>query len=311
MNTRSSSRQKVSTKKSTGKQTKLNFDKNIYILEPRVTQADKDICGMTNRDSSSNDPSGASISTRMEEKLDKLFNRLDQVESTLKNEIREIVGRVEAVEKKILNMADTTARTENHAQKNSIEIQQLQTRISLQDKLIKALQQNVDDIQGRIRRKTLIFRGVPEGREGSDSWQNCKLFISNFISNHLGLRQRMEIERAHRSPSVRDHNRAVRRLIIVQFLRWEDANIVLTYASKALKKNPFKDEKGGTIPIFIEQMYSPEISRQRKQALLVRKHLKNVFPEAVVFLKYHARLYIRYAEDKDLVQYDWKSYKLN
>ena len=40
------------------------------------------------------------------------------------------------------------------------------------------------------------------GREGSDSWQNCKLFISNFISNHLGLRQGMEIERAHRSPSV-------------------------------------------------------------------------------------------------------------
>ena len=252
MNTRSSSRQKVSAKKSTGKQTTLNFDKNIDILEPRVTNADKDICGMTNRDSSSNDPFGASISTRMEEKLDKLLNRLDQVEGTLKNEIREIVGRVEAVERKILNMADTTARTENHAQKNGIEIQQLQTRTSLQDKLIKALQHNVD-IQGRIRRKTLIFRGVPEGREGSDSWQNCKLFISNFISNHLRLRQGMEIERAHRSPSVRDHNRAVPRLIMVQFLRWEDANTVLTYASKALKKNPFKDEKGGTIPIFIEQ----------------------------------------------------------
>ena len=98
---------------------------------------------------------------------------------------------------------------------------------------------------------------------------------------------------------------------MVQFLRWEDANTVLTYASDVLKKNPFKDEKGGTIPIFIEQTYSPEISRQRQQALLVRKHLKNDFPEAVVFLKYPARLYIRYAEDKDLVQYDWKSYKLN
>ena len=191
MNTRSSSRQKVSAK-STGKQTTLNFDKDIDILEPRVTNADKDICGMTNRDSSSNDRSGTSISTRMEEKLDKLLNRLYQVEGMLKNEIREIVGHVEAVERKILNMADTTARNENHAMKNSIEIQQLQTRISLQDKLIKALQQNVDDIQGRIQRKTLIFRGVPEGREGSDSWQNCKLFILNFISNYLGLRQGME-----------------------------------------------------------------------------------------------------------------------
>ena len=120
----------------------------------------------------------------------------------LKNEIQEIVGRVEAVERKILNMADTMARNESHAPKNSIEIQQLQTRISLQDKLIKALQQNFDDIQGRIQRKTLIFRGVPEGREGSDLWQNCKLFILNFISNHLGLRQEMEIERAHGSPSV-------------------------------------------------------------------------------------------------------------
>ena len=119
-----------------------------------MTNADTDICRMTNRDLSSNDPSGASISTRMEEKLDKLLNRLDQVEGSLKNEIREIVGRVEAIERKILNMANTTARTENHTQKNSIEIQQLQTHISLQDKLIKALQQNVGDIQGRIRRKT-------------------------------------------------------------------------------------------------------------------------------------------------------------
>ena len=146
-------RQEVSAKKSTGKQTTLNFDKGIDILEPRETNVDKDLCRMTNRDSSSNDPSGASISTRMEERLDKLLNRLDQVKGSLKNEIREIVGRVEAAERKILNMADTTAKTENHAQKNSIEIQQLQTRISLQDKLIKALQQNVDDIQGRIRRK--------------------------------------------------------------------------------------------------------------------------------------------------------------
>ena len=168
----------------------------------------------------------------MEEKLDKLSNRLDQVEGSLKNEIREIFGRVEAAETKILNMADTTARIENHAQNNSIEIHQLQTRISLQDKLIKALQQNVDDIQGRIRRKTSIFCGVPEGREGSDSWQNCKLFISNFISNHLGLRQGTEIERAHRSPSARDHNRAVPRLTMVEFLRWEDANTVLANAPK-------------------------------------------------------------------------------
>ena len=219
MNTRSWSVQKVSTRKSTGKQTTLNFDKDIAILEAGVTNADANICGMTNRDSSSNDPSGASINTRMEEKLDKLLNRLDQVQGSLKNEIREIVGSVEAVERKILNMADTRARTENQAQKSSIEIRQLQTRISLQDKLIKALQQNVDDIQGRIRRKTSIFRGVPEGREGPDSWQNCKLFISNFISNHLGQRQGMEIEKAHRSPSARHHNRAVPRLIMAQFLR--------------------------------------------------------------------------------------------
>ena len=108
MNTRSSSRQKVSAKKSTGKQTTLNFDKDIAILEARVTNAD--ICGMTNRDSSSIDHSDASISTRMEEKLDKLLNRLSQVQGSLKNEIREIVGRVEAVERKTLYMADTTAR---------------------------------------------------------------------------------------------------------------------------------------------------------------------------------------------------------
>ena len=85
MKNRSSFRQKESAETSTGKQTTLNFDKDIAILETRVKNANADICGMTDRDSSSDDPSGASISTRMEEKPDKLLNRLDQVDGSLKN----------------------------------------------------------------------------------------------------------------------------------------------------------------------------------------------------------------------------------
>ena len=80
---------------------------------------------------------------------------------------------------------------------------------------------------------------------------------------------------------------------------------------QSTEEESFKRWEGETIPIFIEQMYSREISRQRQQALQVRKHLKNDFPEAVVFLKYPGSLYIRYAKDKDPVQYDWKSYKLD
>ena len=42
----------------------------------------------------------------------------------------------------------------------------------MSQKLIKAPEINVDDLQGRFRRK-ILFRGILEGTENRTSWNNC------------------------------------------------------------------------------------------------------------------------------------------
>ena len=66
--------------------------------------------------------------------------------------------------------------------------------------MIKSLEDNVDDIQGKIRRKTLIFNGFPKSVEGSGGWPACKDFISSFISEHFNMAENVIIERAHCMP---------------------------------------------------------------------------------------------------------------
>ena len=45
----------------------------------------------------------------------------------------------------------------------------LKETLAVSEKLIKALESNVDDLQGRLKRKTLVFCGIPEGTEDGTS----------------------------------------------------------------------------------------------------------------------------------------------
>ena len=57
----------------------------------------------------------------------------------------------------------------------------------------------------------------------------------------------VNIERAHRSPAVRDPNKETPRPIIVAFLHWDDANTVLFQVLKLQKATLFKQK--------MEQLY--------------------------------------------------------
>ena len=58
-------------------------------------------------------------------------------------------------------------------------------------------------------------------------------------------------------PSFRDYTKSTPRPIIVAFLRWDDANTILSNARRALKNNPSKYKVGGSMKVFIDQLYSP------------------------------------------------------
>ena len=80
----------------------------------------------------------------------------------------------------------------------------------------------------------------------------------------------MEIQRAHRSPTMFQPGKANPRPIIVAFLRWEIANELLFKSPPTLKNMPYKDPiNGQESAVYVEQLYSPKMSKLRQQALKV------------------------------------------
>ena len=109
------------------------------------------------------------------------------------------------------------------------------------------------------------------GSKQKTSLPSCLLII--WVHNRLG------IQRAHRSSKRQKshqqyHNRP--RPIFVAFESWKVAAEVLKKA-KMLRDNPYRYE-GKEVNIYIEQMYSPAITQERKAALRVRWSLKKANP---------------------------------
>ena len=156
--------------------------------------------------------------------------------------------------------------------------------------MTKALEAKVYDLQGRLRRNALVFRGMPEGTEENAPWSSCKTLINSILSKYFNVED-VNIERAHRSPAIRDPDTETPRPIIVAFLHWEDANTVLFQAPKLLKSNLVKAKDGSTLRIFVDQLYIPKITQERKKAMTKRWQIKQQHPEWTVFIKYPARIF--------------------
>ena len=236
------------------------------------------------------------MAEHLEAKMDKIRSRIDQIEENIESKFSVLSKRVSELEskaEKLIKDVDTTKLLANDAQ---FETKNLKDTLAVTQKLIKALESNVDDLQGCLRRKTLVFRGIPEDTEDGTSWNSCEEVINLILVESLGMYD-VEIERAHCSPTFRDYTKSTPRPVIVAFLRWDDANTILSNARRALKKSPPKDKVGGSMKVFIDQLYSPKVSEARQEALKKRWQIKQKHPDWSVFLKYPARIFVRRPED--------------
>lgn len=129
---------------------------------------------------------------------------------------------------------------ESHEQSKTIEAKQME-----QANLV------VDDLNNRMRRNNLIFKGIPE--EPQEKWVDTERIINEFVSSNLGLKAG-EIERAHRvgRPKV-DHIRP----IVVKFLNFKDKITILRNASK------LKDLQNPRV--WIEEDFSARMQLIRKK----------------------------------------------
>ena len=123
----------------------------------------------------------------------------------------------------------------------------------------------------------------------------------NDIPLHL-----MEIQRAHRSPTMLQPAKTNPRPIIVAFLRWEIANDILFKSPSTLKNMPYKDPiNGQESVVYVEQLHSPKVSKLRQQASKVRRDLKDKNPRWPVFLRYPAKMFVKRSPEDTPVQYNW------
>lgn len=90
----------------------------------------------------------------------------------------------------------------------------------------------VDDMENRMRRNNLIFKGLPEIE--NESWNDAKTIVTGFAREILGI-EMGEIERAHRLGRKRPGSS---RPIIVKFLRYQSKEEVLKNGFKLKNVSP-------------------------------------------------------------------------
>ena len=122
------------------------------------------------------------MAERLEAKMDKILSRIDQIEENIESKFSVLSKRVSELESKVEKLikdVDTTKLLANDAQ---FETKNLKDTLAVTQKLIKALESNVNNLQGRLRRKTLlVFHGIPENTEDGTSWNSCKEEVINLI----------------------------------------------------------------------------------------------------------------------------------
>ena len=157
--------------------------------------------------------------------MDFILTRTDKVEENIESKFSSLVTRVTQLESSVQKITKDVETTKLIANDAHFESKNLKDLLAVQLKLIQSLENTIDDLQGRLRRNTLVFRGTPEVTEAGSSWNSCKELINLILVDSFGMAD-VEIESAHRSPTTRDFSKATLRPIVVSFLRWEDANTI-------------------------------------------------------------------------------------
>ena len=159
-----------------------------------------------------------------------------------------------------------------------------------------------------MRRNGLVFKEIPEKMEGiSDSWDTVEKLIMNNLHNYLKMNiETIHFEQAHRSPSqyiASQQGKPQPRPINVASSAWKSATTVLSSATM-LKDKPLLIEEDGNIKyvsIYIEQVYSPMVSKKRAEMLRKRWKLKQKYPYWEMFLLYPTKL-MRRVENGPAIQ---------
>ena len=244
--------------------------------------------------------------SKFEEKHNKLSLELTQkyttIESSLKD-FRMYVGsqitntkeRMDKIEERIpddinLNSLKTQIAT------LQLETNEIKAKLDIETTRNNTLEKSLDDQVNRNLRKTLIFRGIKEDK--NETWSQTSKKLATYLSHidHNYYRSNdilQDIDRAHRaSPKDQDdqdhqdHLPAKSKPIFVQFNSWKAAQYYLKSVINYNRNLRNPDEP----KVYVDQMYSKEVTTRRKMAIERRKELRSNGVREKMFIKYPATL---------------------
>ncbi|KAH7937137.1 hypothetical protein HPB49_008100 [Dermacentor silvarum] len=170
-------------------------------------------------------------------------NKLKDIHTTVtdvKRRLSKIEERLETVD----NLSESVTTVGSVLQESQVQLKSIEQKQTQQANLV------VDDLNNRMRRNNLVFKGIPE--QTTEKWSDTEKLISEFVTTNLGI-QPGEIERAHRV-GQRKPDRI--RPVVVKFLNFKDKNNIL--------KSAFKLKDLVTPRVWIEEDFSPRMQLIRK-----------------------------------------------
>ena len=255
---------------------------------------------------------------KCEEKLDKLSVKLDKMYENLTKDFVGVHDDITEFKAYIGNQLNTiklsietnTTGISNQAVKlrdfENIQIQNGQKIKSLEDEIsglkltssvepdlqslqseVQSLKNALDDQVNRNCRQTLVFWGVPEAPdEGNDKTTTILADVLAKASNTVTENVRIHLDRVHRGR--KSNNDGKPRPIFAKFTTWRDAQ---DYKQHIIESN--RKKKDAPPSIFVDQLYSSEVSRRRKLARDERKKPKENDSSLKCYIKYPAKLMIK------------------
>ena len=242
------------------------------------------------------------LTTKIEAKYDELTvtftSKISAIDKTLTNfrqyvgsEITKTKDRLDNLEQLIPEGLDlVTLQNEVTALKYRTE--QLEAKLNTQENVNESISKLLDDQVNRNLRKTLIFRGIQGNYNESWSKTSNKLakFLSDIDQNHLRFGDILhDIDRAHRPNENNETDRNGQSStppIFVQFNTWKAAQY---YMHQVIDYNK-KSRNEAAVSVYVDQMYSKELTERRKKAIDLRKQRRTDGDKSKMLVKFPATL---------------------
>ena len=220
--------------------------------------------------------------SNLDERLGKVENAMVQVNNNTIN-INTITGVVNSNSSDIVDM-----RAELSAL--ATETQSIRDGMSEQKRMFV---EKVEDLTNRSLRKNIVIRGIPED-PNEKTWEDTCNVVKKAIAEVTGAdvdNYENVFERIHRGKKSNDPKKKDKpRPIFAVLFDWND----IQRLSKELRDAPPNN-------IYIDQQYGAITTYRRNEAFKKRKTLKEAKTIAGGFVKFPAKLFVRYGSDSSNV----------